>query len=151
MGTVKPTAEHPRHLPDSAQHYDNLILFDGLCNLCTKSVQFIIRHDQREVFTFASVQSPLGRDLLQQAGLDPDDVQSFALITSTQTLTRSDAALEIAKHFGGIWRLSVVLRFIPKRWRDGLYSFIARRRFAWFGRRDSCMIPSENLKKRFLS
>lgn len=131
--------------------YDNLILFDGLCNLCTKSVQFIIRHDQHEVFIFASVQSPLGRDLLQQAGLDPDDVQSFALITSKQTLTRSDAALEIAKHFGGIWRLSVVLRFIPKPWRDGLYSFIARRRFAWFGRRDSCLIPSENLKKRFLS
>lgn len=131
--------------------HDNLILFDGVCNLCTKSVQFIVRHDKRETFKFLSIQSDLGRELYRASGLDPDDAQSFALITASQTFTRSDAALQIAVQFGGLWRLFAVFKLLPRGFRDWLYSFIASRRYAWFGRRDSCMIPSEDLRRRFLS
>lgn len=131
--------------------YDNLILFDGVCNLCTKSVQFIIRHDQKEIFKFVSVQSDLGREIYRAAGLDPDDIQSFALITAGQTFTHSDAALQIVVQFGGLWQIFGVFKFVPKKLRDWLYLFVARRRYRWFGKRDHCMIPSEHSRKRFLS
>jgi predicted DCC family thiol-disulfide oxidoreductase YuxK len=131
--------------------HDNLIMFDGVCNLCTKSVQFIIRHDNRAMFKFVSIQSELGRELYRESGLDPDDLQSFALVTAGQTLTRSDAALQIAMQFGGLWRLFAVFRLLPKRLRDWVYSLIASRRYAWFGRRDNCMVPSPELRGRFLS
>jgi len=131
--------------------HDNLIVFDGVCNLCTKSVQFIIRHDTRETFKFLSIQSDLGRELYRASGLDPDDAQSFALIKEGRIFTLSDGALEIASQFGGLWRIFGVFKLIPRGLRDGMYSFIARRRYRWFGRRDSCMIPSENLRKRFVT
>jgi len=130
--------------------YDNLILFDGVCNLCTKSVQFIIRHDRQEAFKFLPIQSDLGREIYRASGLEPDDAQSFVVITSGRTFIRSDAALQIATKFGGLWRLFVVFKLLPRGLRDWLYSFIATRRYRWFGRRDSCLIPSEDLRKRFL-
>jgi predicted DCC family thiol-disulfide oxidoreductase YuxK len=131
--------------------YNNLILFDGVCNFCTSSVQFVIRHDREEKFKFLVIQSDLGREVCRASGLDPDDVQSFALITSGRTLTQSDAALEIAIQFGGLWRMFGVFKLVPKGLRDRLYSLIANRRYRWFGRRDSCMTPSENLRSRFLT
>ena len=129
---------------------DYIILFDGVCNLCTSSVQFIIRHDKREVFKFASIQSPLGKQLLRLSHLDPENVDSFALVTPSGTLTKSEAALEIARLFGGIWHVCRALRLLPKRLRDSAYLFIAARRFSWFGRRDRCFVPSDELRKRFL-
>ena len=129
---------------------DDIILFDGVCNLCSASVRFIIRHDKREVFRFVSIQSELGRELLTNAGLDADDVPSFVVMTAKQTLTHSDAAIEIARRLGGMLRVLVLLRYLPKRWRDGCYSFVAGHRFAWFGRSDQGMIPSDNGAKRFL-
>jgi predicted DCC family thiol-disulfide oxidoreductase YuxK len=132
------------------QPYHNLILFDGVCNLCTKSVQFIIRHDKRAEFRFLSIQSDLGREIYCAAGLSPDDVQTFALVLRDRTLIRSDAAIEIAMHFGGVWRLIGLFKIFPRSFRDWLYGFVAKRRYKWFGQRDSCMMPSENVRQRFL-
>jgi predicted DCC family thiol-disulfide oxidoreductase YuxK len=129
---------------------DNLILFDGVCNFCTWSVQFIIRHDKQAKFSFVSIQSPLGREICRGCGLDPDDVQTFLVLTGGRTLVRSDAALEVAKQFGGLWGLLVVLRIVPRAWRDWLYAFVARRRYRWFGRRDRCMVPPAEVRERFL-
>jgi predicted DCC family thiol-disulfide oxidoreductase YuxK len=133
------------------QEHDNLILFDGVCNLCTKSVQFIIRHDRREKFTFLSMQSDLGRKIYHAAGLRPEESQTFVLVTKQRTLIRSEAVIEIATSFGGFWRIFAFFKILPPGLRDGLYSFVARRRYKWFGRRDSCMVPSEEVRKRFLT
>ncbi len=129
---------------------DNLVLFDGVCNLCTKSVQFIIRHDKKARFRFLSLQSDLGRELYRASGLDPDDIQTFALITRGRTLIRSDAAIEIATQFGGVWRLLGMFRILPTGLRDWFYKFVAKRRYKWFGRHESCMIPSPDIRQRFL-
>jgi predicted DCC family thiol-disulfide oxidoreductase YuxK len=130
---------------------DNVILFDGVCNLCTKSVQFIIRHDRHKTFKFLAIQTDLGREIYRASGLDPDDVLSLALVTAGQTFTRSDAVLRIAVQFGGAWRLLAVFLWLPKGFRDWLYSFVAHRRYAWFGRSDRCMMPTKELESRFLS
>ena len=131
--------------------HDNLILFDGVCNLCTKSVQFIIRHDKQATFSFVSIQSDLGREIYRASGLDPEDIQTFALVTRGRTLIRSDAALEIAMQLDGFWRLFAMFRILPRGLRDRLYAFVASRRYKWFGRRDSCMLPSADVRKRFLA
>jgi predicted DCC family thiol-disulfide oxidoreductase YuxK len=131
--------------------HENLILFDGVCNFCNSSVRFIIRHDKKAVFKFLPIQSALGREIYQSAGLDPDDFQTFLVFTGGRTLVRSDAALEVARQFGDAWRLLGVFRIVPKGVRDWVYSFIARRRYYWFGRRDACMVPSESVKQRFLA
>ena len=131
--------------------HDNLIVFDGVCNFCTSSVQFILRHDRGAVFRFVSIQSELGREICRTSGLDPDDMQTFLVFTNGRVLLRSDAALEVAKQFGGLWRLLVLFKVVPRRLRDWVYSFVARHRYRWFGRRDSCMIPSEKVRQRFLA
>ena len=130
--------------------YDNLILFDGVCNLCANSVQFVIRHDPRGTFKFLSIQSDLGREVYRDAGLDPDEPQTFALVSKGQTLIRSDAAIEIARQFGGAWGLFAVFKIVPRGLRDWVYSQVASRRYKWFGKRDSCLIPTEEIRSRFL-
>ena len=130
---------------------DNLVLFDGVCNLCHASVQFMLRHDRRERFRFASIQSETGRKLLQAHKFDPDAASSFVLLTGGRVLLRSEAALEIARQFGGAWRLLGVFRFVPRSWRDGVYSRVARNRYRWFGRRESCLMPNDRLRERFLA
>ena len=130
---------------------DNLVLFDGVCNLCHASVQFVLRHDRRERFRFASIQSETGRKLLQAHKLAPDAASSFVLLTGGRVLLRSEAALEIARQFGGAWRLLGVFRFVPRSWRDGVYSLVARNRYRWFGRRESCLMPNDRLRERFLA
>ena len=130
--------------------HDNLILFDGVCNFCTSSVQFIIRHDRGAVFRFVSIQSDLGGKICRTAGLDPDDIQTFLVLTKGRALIRSEAALEVAKQFGGWWRLLVVFKMVPRGVRDWAYSVVARHRYRWFGRRDACMTPSADVRERFL-
>lgn len=131
--------------------HDNLILFDGVCNFCTSSVQFILRHDNTAVFKFASIQSDVGREIYRTYGLDPNDIQTFLVLTKGRALLRSDAAIEVARQFGGLWRLFIAFKVIPRELRDWAYSFVARHRYHWFGRRDTCMIPSEDVRRRFLA
>ncbi|HEY3167972.1 MAG TPA: thiol-disulfide oxidoreductase DCC family protein [Candidatus Binatia bacterium] len=129
---------------------DNLVLFDGVCNLCTASVQFIIRHDQAAIFSFAPLQSEIGREICRTQGLDPADVQTFVLISRGRMLVRSDAAIEVVSRFGGAWKFLTILRLIPRVARDWIYSVVARNRYRWFGRTDACMIPTADVKARFL-
>jgi predicted DCC family thiol-disulfide oxidoreductase YuxK len=129
---------------------DNLVLFDGVCNLCTASVQFIIRHDRSAIFYFAPLQSDIGRKICQNRGLDPAAIQTFMLISGGRMLVRSDAAIEVVSRFGGAWKFVTIFRLIPRVARDWIYSTIARNRYRWFGRTDACMIPAPDVKARFL-
>ena len=127
-----------------------IVLFDGVCNLCTASVQFIIRRDRAAIFYFAPLQSEIGREICQSHGLDPVDVQTFVLISRGRMLVRSDAAIEVISRFGGAWKFVTIFRLIPRVVRDWIYSTIARNRYRWFGRADACMIPTPDVKARFL-
>jgi predicted DCC family thiol-disulfide oxidoreductase YuxK len=129
---------------------ENLILFDGVCNLCSASVRFVIRHDQRAIFRFASLQSELGKEICRRRGIDPEDVQTFLVNVDGKILVRSDAAIAVASRFGGVWRIAALLRLVPRVARDSIYSMIARNRYRWFGRTDLCMIPEPKIKERFL-
>jgi predicted DCC family thiol-disulfide oxidoreductase YuxK len=132
-----------------------VILFDGVCNLCHGFVQFIIRHDAAGRFRFAALQSPAGQALLAahgQAALaalpDPDSV---VLIENGCVYTHSAAVLRIARLLGGAWRLAAVGWILPQAWRDGLYRFVARHRYRWFGRQEACWLPTPALRARFLT
>ena len=128
-----------------------VILFDGVCNFCNSVVQFVIRQDAGEHLHFAPLQSPAGQKLLQQHHLPQKDFETFLLVDNNTVYQKSDAALRVAKHFKWYWQWVQVLRFIPRPWRNAVYSFVARNRYRWFGKRDACMIPTENIKKRFLT
>lgn len=130
---------------------DHLVLFDGVCNFCTASVQFMLRHDRRGLLRFASIQSELGRSLYRSAGLDPDRFDTLVVFSGGRVLVRSDAALEIATHFGGLWRLCGVFRWVPRGLRDRVYAFIAHRRYRWFGKSDACFVPTPEVRRRFVS
>ena len=127
-----------------------VILFDGVCNLCNGSVQFVIRRDKDALFRFASLQSNSGQALLRQYGLPENTFNSFVLIDGGKTYTKSSAALRVAKKMRGGWRLLYGLMIVPKFIRDGIYNLIARNRYRWFGKKDACMIPTPALKSRFL-
>ena len=135
---------------EAPQLPDNLILFDGVCNLCSALVQFVIRHDRRAKFRFAAIQSEIGREIFQSHGLDPVDLQTFVFIAERRMFARSDAAIEVVSRFSGAWRILRVFRFVPRVVRDSIYSFIARNRYRWFGRNDVCMIPTAEIKERFI-
>jgi predicted DCC family thiol-disulfide oxidoreductase YuxK len=127
-----------------------IVLFDGICHLCTTSVQFIITRDPNGYFTFASLQSEVGRTLLEKHGLHPDALDMFVLIEGSRCFTRSDAALRVAKHLSGCWSLLRILSLIPKPIRDWGYTIIARNRYRWFGTHEICMVPSQDMLDRFL-
>lgn len=127
-----------------------LILFDGVCNLCNGSVQLIIRHDPRAHFRFASLQSPLGEELRARLGIDPKTVDSIILVEGDRWFRESDAALRIALGMSGAWKALSVLRIIPRPIRDALYRLIARNRYRWFGKQETCWLPTPELRGRFL-
>jgi predicted DCC family thiol-disulfide oxidoreductase YuxK len=127
-----------------------LILFDGVCNLCNGFVQFVIKRDPEGKFRFASLQSDFGRSQLIRHNINPDSLHSIIVIDRDFARQRSDAALHIARHLGGPWKLLAVFRFLPRFLRDAGYNLIASHRYGMFGRKDSCMIPTPDLKERFI-
>lgn len=127
-----------------------IILFDGVCNLCNSSVNFIIDNDKRNVFKFASLQSETGSELMKKHNLTSKDIDSVILIDADRAYIKSDAALRIAAELGGIYKLISYLRFIPKFIRDFFYDIIAKNRYKWFGKKDTCRIPTPELKSKFL-
>jgi predicted DCC family thiol-disulfide oxidoreductase YuxK len=129
---------------------DHLVLFDGVCNLCSGAVKFIIRRDPAAVFKFAAIQSPLGQRLYRAHDLDPAHPDSMVLLTHDGAWRKSDAAWRIAKKFTGVWRLLAWIKFFPKPLRDWGYDFVARRRYRWFGQSDICLVPTPELRARFL-
>ena len=137
--------------PDSlGNHKPVLILFDGVCNLCNGLVQFIIRRDPKGKFKFASLQSDVGRSLLKQFNIDPDLLHSIVVIDNGVAFQRSDAVLRIANYLGGGWKMLVAFNILPKFFRDAIYNVVATNRYRIFGKKDSCMIPTPELKERFI-
>jgi predicted DCC family thiol-disulfide oxidoreductase YuxK len=129
---------------------ENLVLFDGVCNLCSALVQFVIRHDRVAKFRFAAIQSEIGKEIFQSHGLDPADLQTFVFISGGRMHVRSDAAIEVVSRFGGAWKLFTIFRLVPRMVRDSGYSFVARNRYRWFGRKEVCMVPTPEIKERFI-
>lgn len=127
----------------------SLVLFDGVCNLCQASVQFIIRHDHKERFLFASLQSETGRARLAHFQLPADHLDTFVLIENGKCHTRSTAALRVLLGLGGWFRPAYVLIVLPRPLRDGVYRFVAANRYRWFGKQDHCMVATPQLRKRF--
>jgi len=128
----------------------HILLFDGICNLCNRMVQFTIKRDPKGKFKFASLQSESGQTLLKKFGLSQEGVDSFVLISGDRYYLRSSAGLHVLKELGGIWKLFYVLIVFPKPIRDFVYNIIAKKRYRVFGKRDICMVPTPELKNRFL-
>jgi len=127
-----------------------IVLFDGVCNLCNSSVQFLIRHDKKGVFKFASLQSESGQALLQKFNLPVNNFNSFVFIEGEKPYLRSSAALKVASYLGGFWKVLQILWIFPPFIRDGVYNLIAKNRYKWFGKKTECMIPTPELKAKFL-
>lgn len=128
----------------------SIIFFDGVCNLCNNSVNFIIKRDKHKRFLYASLQSDAARDILLQFKIKNSDLDSIILVEHGKLYQKSTAILKIAKQLNGLWRLNYVFIIIPKIIRDFVYDIIAKRRYKWFGKRSVCMIPTNDMKLRFL-
>jgi predicted DCC family thiol-disulfide oxidoreductase YuxK len=129
---------------------NHIILFDGVCNLCSNAVQFIIKREKNELLKFASLQSKLGTELLKQHYIDPNKTDSIVYIKGNNAFVKSDAALEISKELKMPWSWLAYLSFIPTSFRDLIYEWVAINRYKWFGKKESCMIPKPELRSRFL-
>ncbi len=127
-----------------------IILFDGVCNLCSGSVKFVIERDPEGIFRFAPLQSEAGREISRKRGLPEDGFSTFVLVEGGGVYTRSTAALRVLRRLGGLWRLLYGLIIIPPVLRDALYDYIARNRYEWFGKKDECMVAGPDVRKRFL-
>ncbi|GAB4487659.1 MAG: thiol-disulfide oxidoreductase DCC family protein [Saprospiraceae bacterium] len=127
-----------------------ILLFDGVCNLCNASVQWVLKRDRNGIFKFAALQSEIGQRLLQQFGFSQENFDTVVLVDGEKVFTRSDAPLEIARRLGGLWSLFFVFKIIPRFLRDAVYNWVARNRYRWFGRREECMLPRPEWKNRFL-
>lgn len=126
-----------------------IIFFDGVCNLCNSSVQFVIKRDKEGTFRFASLQSGAGQEALQQFHLSQNDFNSFLLYEQGKLYTRSTAALRVLSQLKG-WKWAGAFKYVPPFIRNAVYNLIARNRYKWFGKKDECMIPTPELKSRFL-
>ena len=127
-----------------------VLLFDGVCNLCNGTVQFVIKRDPEAKFRFAALQSEVGQALLKKFELPQDDYDSFVFVEGERFYLRSTAALKVLKGLRGLWPLLYGLVIIPRPIRDFFYNWIAKNRYRWFGKKDQCMIPTPDLQKRFL-
>lgn len=128
----------------------SIVLFDGVCNFCNGAVNFIIRHDRDGRFKFAPLQSETGERLKREYSIPPD-TDSLVLVEGGKAYTHSTGALKIAKGLGGIWQLAYVFMLLPEPVRDWFYKTFAKNRYKWFGRKDVCMIPTPEIRERFLT
>ncbi|RPE08256.1 thiol-disulfide oxidoreductase DCC family protein [Chitinophaga lutea] len=126
------------------------ILFDGVCLFCNASVNFVLRRDRYDRFRFAPLQSPAGEQLLVKYGLNEKKMDSFVLIENDQAFTESTAVLRVARRLGFPWSLAWGLMIVPAFIRNGVYRWIARNRYKWFGKNDQCMVPDEKVRSKFL-
>jgi predicted DCC family thiol-disulfide oxidoreductase YuxK len=128
---------------------NNIVLFDGVCNLCNRSVDFIIRNEKSDKLQFASLQSAVGKSIVSKSGLDetPDSVM---LYVDGKLLMRSDAVLAISTYLKRPYAYGTILKYVPKILRDSVYNLIAKNRYRWFGKKETCRVPSADERERFL-
>ena len=127
-----------------------IILFDGVCNLCSGIVLFTIKRDPEGIFRYAPLQSEVGKSLLKQFNLSTDDYHSFILIDGNRYYLKSTAALRVAKRIKGLWPVLYMFIVVPGPIRDFIYDFVAKNRYKWFGKKEECLIPTPDVKGRFL-
>ncbi|MDO6598039.1 DCC1-like thiol-disulfide oxidoreductase family protein [Oceanihabitans sp. 2_MG-2023] len=131
--------------------HKHLILFDGVCNLCNSTVQYVIKQDKKDVFRFAALQSDIGKSIIEKYNIDTVKTDSILLYSEENGLkVKSTAALYIAKHLGFPNNILVVFLIVPTFIRNGVYNYIAKNRYRWYGKKESCMIPTPELKGKFL-
>jgi predicted DCC family thiol-disulfide oxidoreductase YuxK len=118
-----------------------LVIFDGICHVCSRWVRFFSRHRVDPPFQLIPMQSIAGKALLVEYGIDPEDPATFLVLDQGRQFTQSDAVIHVINALGGLWRMSAALRIVPKSWRDFLYRVLARNRYRWFGRRNVCYLP----------
>jgi predicted DCC family thiol-disulfide oxidoreductase YuxK len=140
--------------PSDAQQI-HLVLYDGVCGLCNRLLQFLLRHDHRRVFSFASLQSDIGQSIVVRSGRNPGELTSFYVVADYRTaasrvFTRSNAALFVAAELGWPWKAAQWMRVLPEGIRDRAYDVVARSRYRLFGRYDRCPIPSPEFRSRFI-
>lgn len=128
-----------------------IILFDGVCNLCNGAVQFIIKHDKKDVFRFVALQSELGKEICNYIGIDQTKIDSIVLYNpNVAYYYKSSAIIEISEDLGGIYSLISIFKIFPEKFRNYIYDYIATNRYKWYGKKESCMIPTPELKAKFL-
>ncbi|MCS6934223.1 MAG: DCC1-like thiol-disulfide oxidoreductase family protein [Chitinophagales bacterium] len=127
-----------------------VVLFDGVCNLCNYTVQWIIRRDKRDKFRFASLQSSMAQQIAAKWHLHGELLQSVVLVEGDRIHIRSSAILRILMILGGVYRIAGVLYLIPAFIRDRVYDYVAKNRYKWFGKKDSCIIPSDDVIHKFI-
>jgi predicted DCC family thiol-disulfide oxidoreductase YuxK len=135
-----------REIPDEGA----IILFDGVCNLCSGFVQFVVPRDPEGKYRFASLQSEVGRELLAEHDLPTDELESIVLIEDGESHVKSAAVIRIASDLGGRYRLLSPFRYVPAALRDRVYDFVADNRYRWFGKKDQCLMPSGDMESRFI-
>lgn len=127
-----------------------IILYDGVCNYCNAVCNFIIRHDPKKHFRFTHLQSPKGQELLRQYGFAPDMLDSVVLIESGKAYLKTDVTIRMAPRLSGVARLGVLLRMVPRSIRNLGYDIIARNRYKWWGKQDTCIVPTPDIRERFI-
>lgn len=128
-----------------------IILFDGVCNFCNGAINFTIRQDKHAKLRFAPLQSAKGQGLLATYNIDSQAFNSFVLIDAGRALQKSSAALRVMRKLPWFWQWTQIFWLVPRFIRDGIYDLVARNRYKWFGRKEVCMIPSQDMRSRFLS
>lgn len=129
--------------------YQHIVLFDGVCNLCNSGVQFIIKKDKRNLFKFAPLQSAFGQELLKKYQISTASMDTFVYVNKDKAYIKSTAALKIAKELKRGWQIFYVFIIIPTFLRNFIYDLIAKNRYRWFGKKESCMVPTPELKAKF--
>jgi predicted DCC family thiol-disulfide oxidoreductase YuxK len=129
---------------------NDIVIFDGICSLCTHSVRFILNHEADQSIRFAPVQSLAGKRLMRDYGFDPDDAKTLVFLSAGKLYSKSDAVIQVSKSLRWPWKMLGAVKIIPRPVRDWVYDLIARHRYRWFGRYETCISPSPNLKARFI-
>lgn len=128
-----------------------ILLFDGVCNFCNSTVNFVIKHDKKDKFRFAPLQSESGNTISNKFNLNASNLDTMILIENGIVYTKSSAALRVNLHLNGLYPLLYGFVIVPSFIRDAIYKYVANHRYKWFGKRETCMIPDENIKRKFIS
>ena len=137
-----------RDLPQNKK----IILFDGLCNLCNSSVQFLIKRDSKDIFRFVSLQSEPGKELLSKLPIAIQKTDSIILYESEAVFYfKSQAVFQIIKSLGGLFNLLLIFKLLPHSFHDFIYDYIAKNRYHWFGKKEQCLVPTKEIQSKFLN